>query len=96
MIQSKQSDQEMAHNGRQLVHPQAKFGALQVKKNQMLEKEQENLFVLLADCDSQIKVYKCLLIEKDIQLHESEEEEEDSDESEDKNRSRHSLCKVMH
>ena len=69
----------MAQSGRQLVDLQAKFEALQVK-NQTLEKEQEDLLVLLADHDSKIRKYKSLLTEKNIQLPESEE---DSDENED-------------
>ena len=81
MMLSKQSDQETAHNGRQLFDLQAKFDALQVK-NQTLEKEQEDLLVLLADHDTKIKRYKSLLIEKNIQPPDSEEEE-DSDENED-------------
>ena len=54
-----------------------------ISKNTTLEKEQEDLLVLLADVDSKIKKYKSLLLEQNIKVDESEEDEDEGDEDED-------------
>ena len=48
-------------------------------RNETVEKEMEDLLVLLADNDTQLKQYKTLLTDNNIQIPESEEEEEDDD-----------------
>ena len=55
----------------------------QKQKNETLEKESEDLLVLLADNDGQIKKYKGLLTENNIELPESEEDEDDDDDDDD-------------
>ena len=81
ILQSKQSEQEMIHNERQLFRRNVMY--MQAKK-QTLDKEQKDLLVLLADHDCKIKGCKSLLIERNIQLPKSEEgKEENSDENGD-------------
>ena len=55
----------------------------QKQKNETLEKESEDLLVLLADNDSKIKKYKGLLVENNIALPESEDEEDEDDDDDD-------------
>ena len=61
---------------------QASFAELS-KSKEMLESEQEDLLVLLSENDMAIKRYKGLLVEKGIDLPESEEEEEEEEEDRD-------------
>ena len=53
------------------------------EKNELMEKEQDDLLVLLANHDTKTKKYRSLLVEHNIELpEESEESEEDDEESE--------------
>ena len=53
------------------------------QNNITLEKEQEDLLVLLADNDSKIKKYKTMLEENKISLPESDDDDEEDDDDED-------------
>ena len=57
------------------------------EKNELMEKEQDDLLVLLANHDTKTKKYRSLLVEHNIELpedsEESEEEEEEDGESEE-------------
>ena len=48
-----------------------------------MEKEQEDLLVLLADNDARVKRYKALLRDNNLEPPESEEEEDEEDEEEE-------------
>ena len=53
------------------------------KKNEMAEKEQEDLLVLLADNDARMKKYRTLLTDNNVELPESEGEDDDDDDDSD-------------
>lgn len=54
-----------------------------LQKNETVEKESEDLLVLLADNDSKIKLYKDLLVKHNIPLPESDNEESDDSDDDD-------------
>lgn len=74
--------QEMLELKQQLQSCQEMCQELKVK-NETLEKEQEDLLVLLADNDSRIKKCRELLKSNNIDFPESEEEEEEESDSDD-------------
>lgn len=53
------------------------------EKKDLVEKEQDDLLVLLSENDTKIKKYRALLIEKGIEIPEEEEEEESEEESDE-------------
>ena len=53
------------------------------EKNEVVEKEQEDLLVLLANNDAKTKKYRSLLIEHNIELPEENEDSDDYEEEED-------------
>ena len=52
-------------------------------KSEAMEKEQEDLLVLLADNDARVKRYKALLRDNNLEPPESEEEEDEEEEEEE-------------
>ena len=58
------------------------FNELSLKAETM-EKEQEDLLVLLADNDARVKRYKALLRDNNLEPPESEEEDEEEEEEEE-------------
>ena len=58
------------------------FNELSLKAETM-EKEQEDLLVLLADNDARVKRYKALLRDNNLEPPESEEEEDEEEEEEE-------------
>jgi hypothetical protein len=53
------------------------------EKKGLMEAEQEDLLVLLAQNDTRIKQYRALLMEKGVEIPEEEEEDEEEEESEE-------------
>ena len=65
----------------QLQLQQKAYGELK-EKSETIEKEQEDLLVLLADNDVRIKKFKSILTENNIPIPESEEESDEDDDEE--------------
>lgn len=79
---SQQDSEELKELRQKLVILQKENDELK-SKNTVINKEQEDLLVLLADNDSKIKKYKSLLLANNVQFEESDEESGDENETDD-------------
>ena len=87
--QASASTSASAADATQMVELQRQVSKLNVtlrdyrEKNELMEKEQDDLLVLLANHDTKTKKYRSLLVEHNIELPEESEESDDEEGEED-------------